>query len=190
MTADRTLDSQRNISEDKEKLKALLKDSIVFEETTLASGKKSHYYLDARLITLSSEGVLLTAKVLLDMLQEYEVDAIGGMTMGADPIVSVVAALGCIEDTSVDAFIVRKQVKQHGRQKLIEGPSIKGKKVIVIDDVVTSGGSLLQAVDAARQSGGEVVFTTCLVDRQEGAKELLEKNGLKFRPVFTVKELL
>ncbi len=190
MNTDKTLASQEYREDDREKLKGLLKEAMVFEETTLASGKKSHYYLDARLITLSSVGALLVSRVLLNMLQDYDVDAIGGMTMGADPIVSAVAVLGCLEDMSIDAFIVRKQAKEHGRQKQVEGPSIKGKKVVIVDDVVTSGGSLLQTVDAAQSAGAEVVLTTCLVDRQEGAKDLLDKRDLKFEPVFTVKELL
>jgi len=186
----RSLIERDNILNDRQQLKELLKKALVFKETTLASGKKSHYYLDARQVTLSSEGSLLAARVLLDFLQHYNVGAIGGLTMGADPIVSAVAALSNLEDMSINAFIVRKQSKEHGLKRAIEGPQVKGLSVAVVDDVVTSGGSLLQAATAAKENGAKVAITTALVDRGEGATQLLEEAGFSFKPVFTIKELL
>ena len=186
----RSLVERDNIFSDRQQLKELLKKALVFKETTLASGKVSHYYLDARQITLSSEGSLLTARVLLDFLQSYNVQAIGGLTMGADPIVSTVAALSNLEDMSINAFIVRKQSKEHGLKRQIEGPPVKSLRVAIVDDVITSGGSLLQAAKAASENEAEVVVTTALVDRQEGAGELLQKAGFEFKPIFTIKELL
>jgi len=190
MSSHRSLIDRDNVLNDRQQLKELLKKALVFKETTLASGKTSHYYLDARQITLSSEGSLLTARVLLDFLQSYNVQAIGGLTMGADPIVSTVAALSNLEDMSINAFIVRKQSKEHGMKRQIEGPPVKGLRVAVVDDVVTSGGSLLQAAKAARESEAEIAITTALVDRGEGARELLSKEGFTFEPIFTIKELL
>lgn len=190
MIKKRTLTDQDYKFSDREQLRKLLKKALFFEETTLASGKKSNYYIDARLVTLSSEGSLLVARVLLNMLEDYKVQAIGGLTLGADPIAGAIATLSGLEEIPINAFIVRKQTKAHGRQRLVEGPSIEGQNVAVVDDVVTSGNSLLIAAQAAKENGAKVAITTALVDRQEGASELLEKAGFKFQPVFTVKELL
>lgn len=176
--------------EDIKRLKSLLSEAIVFRETTLASGKKSHYYLDARLITLSSEGSMLVGRILLNFLQNYNIEAVGGLTMGADPISSAVSVVSCIEDVPINAFIVRKEAKAHGRQRQVEGPSIEGKNVLIVDDVVTSGGSLVQAAEVAVEHGAKVVLTTAIVDRQEGASELITSKGFAFKPIFTVKELL
>ncbi len=185
-----TLIDKDSFSDDRNQLKKLLKDALLFKEVTLASGKKSNYYLDARLITLSAQGSLFTARVLLNFLQDYQTNAIGGLTMGADPIASSVAALSGTEDMPINAFIVRKEAKGHGTGRQIEGPSIKGKNVAIVDDVVTSGGSLLQAAKAATDAGAKVVITTAIVDRMEGAGDLIEQAGFKFKPIFTIKELL
>ena len=157
---------------------------------TLTSGRKSSYYIDGKQITLSAEGSHLLARLLYEKLRGSGVEAIGGLTLGADPIVGAVAAISQAEGHPLDAFIVRKEPKGHGTRRRIEGPLRQGAKVAVVDDVITSGGSLIKAIEAVtEEAGAEVVKVICLVDRQEGAEESLGKLGYKLEPVFTIRDL-
>lgn len=156
----------------------------------LASGRTSHYYIDAKMTTLHPRGSYLIGKLILDALKDYDVDAVGGYTLGADPIVSVVAALSSETERPFPAFIVRKEPKKHGERRLIEGPFRQGWKVAVVDDVVTTGGSTLKACRAVEEEGGEVEVALTLVDRLEGGRENLEKKGYTFLSLFTRKDLL
>lgn len=161
---------------DRERLKELLKTrSLKTGDFLLASGRRSKYYFDSKLTTLTSEGAHLTARCFLEVIRREGIraQAIGGMTLGADPIVSAVAALSHVEGPPLDAFIVRKEPKGHGTMQWIEGPVSPGQKVIVVDDVVTTGGSTLQAVERAREFGLEVVAVMALLDREEGGTEAL-----------------
>ena len=166
--------------------------SIKRGEFTLASGKKSSYYLDCRLTTLDAEGALLTGYCILELLDEMKIkpDAIGGMSMGADPIVTAAGVVSAIEKRPLPGFLVRKQAKEHGRQKKIEGiENPRGKKVVIVDDVCTTGGSTQEAIDAAEREGCEVIAVISLVDREEGGSDMLRAK-YDYRSIFTACELL
>lgn len=179
------------IDKTKKRLLQIIKEKAVFHSPVrLSSGKKSSYYIDARRVTLSGEGVYLAAKVIFDLVKDENIDAIGGPTMGADPIVGAVVCLSYLNHLSIQGFIIRKEPKEHGLQRLIEGPDLKkGSRVVIIDDVVTTGKSTLKAAKAVENSGCKVVKIIALVDRLEGGRQELEKNGFKFTPIFTVKDL-
>ena len=167
-----TLETDRN------RLKALLKEhSLMFGDFTLASGRKSNFYFDSKKTTLLAEGAYLTAAEILEVLAENDVqaDAIGGMTLGADPIVCPVAALSQLAGRPLRAFIVRKEAKEHGTGRQIEGNLEPGSRVVVVDDVVTTGGSTLRAIEAVEGAGHRVVAVVCLVDREEGGTEPLSR---------------
>jgi orotate phosphoribosyltransferase len=175
---------------DRERLRLLLRShSLMFGEFTLASGQKSHYYFDSKKTTLLPEGAYLAAAEVLRAIRVHgiEADAIGGMTLGADPIVCPVAALSQIEGPALRAFIVRKDTKGHGTERRIEGNLAPRSRVIVVDDVVTTGGSTLRAIEAAESAGHEVVAVLCLVDREEGGAERLAR--WPFHPLFRRAEI-
>jgi orotate phosphoribosyltransferase len=159
-------------------------------ERVLTSGRTSTYYIDAKMTTLDPEGAKLVGQLILDILKPFDIDAIGGYTLGADPIVSVVAALSSETDRPLPAFIVRKEPKKHGERKMIEGPFQQGWKVAVVDDIVTTAGSTLKAIRAVEEEGGEVALALTIVDRLEGGRENLEKGGYKFLSLFTRDDLL
>ena len=172
-------------SEIREELLKLIKEKALRRgEHTLSSGKKSGYYIDGKQITLDPRGILLVGKAILAMLQGVQVDAVGGPTLGADPIAAAVALLSSQTGRPLKAFIVRKEEKKHGTQKRIEGPALeKGDRVVVVEDVVTSGKSVKDAIQEIEKSGGRVVKVICVVDREEGAKELLA--DYSFSPIFS-----
>jgi orotate phosphoribosyltransferase len=176
----------------KENLIKILKEKSLVTGVTrvLTSGRTSDYYIDAKMTTLDPQGAYLTALLILEELKSFDIDAIGGYTLGADPIVSAVAALSAQTDRPLPAFIVRKEPKKHGERKMIEGPFEKGWKAAVLDDVVTTGGSTLKACRAVEEEGGKVVVTLALVDRLEGGRENLEKSGYKFISLLTRDDLL
>ncbi len=166
--------------------------SLRVGDFTLSSGKKSSYYLDCRLTTLDPRGALLIARLILERIRAHRIqaDAIGGLTMGADPIATAVAVVSGLEGNPIPAFIVRKETKGHGTQRSIEGYDGKtGSRVIVVDDVCTTGDSILKAAEKAEEAGYEVVATFCVVDREEGGTELIAQR-YPFYPLFTAKELL
>jgi orotate phosphoribosyltransferase len=166
--------------------------SLRVGDFTLSSGKKSSYYLDCRMTTLDPRGALLIGRLILERIraERIQADAIGGLTMGADPIATAVAVVSGLEDKPLQAFIVRKESKGHGTQRSIEGYDGKaGARVIVVDDVCTTGDSILRAADKLEEAGYEVVAAFCVVDREEGGTELIAKR-YPFYPLFTAKELL
>ncbi|MGD1210553.1 MAG: orotate phosphoribosyltransferase [Candidatus Acidiferrales bacterium] len=166
--------------------------SLVRGEITLSSGKKSNYYLDCKLTTLDPEGALLTGYCVLELLDEMGVkpDAIGGLSMGADPLVTAAGVVSAIEKKPLPGFLVRKEAKKHGRQKQIEGlDDPRGKKVVIVDEVCTTGGSTQEAIDAAEREGCQVVAVISLVDREEGGSEKLRQK-YNYRSIFTARELL
>ena len=170
---------------EREQLRLLLKrESLIFGDFTLASGKKSNFYFDSKRTTLLPEGAWLTARETLRLIREHriEADAIGGLTLGADPIVCPVAALSHAEGPKLRAFIVRKEAKEHGTGRRIEGNLAKGSRVIIVDDVVTTAGSTMKAIEAAEAEGHTVVAVICLVDREEGGGAKLA--AYPFYPVF------
>lgn len=162
----------------REKLKELLKkNSLKFGDFTLASGKKSNYYFDSKLTTLTAEGSYLVGKCFFEIIKanKIEADFIGGMTLGSDPIVSAVALVSHLEKKPINAFIVRKEPKDHGTQNFIEGLVEKGKKAIIVDDVVTTGGSTFKAIEKAEDFGLKVVAVIALLDREEGGGEKISE---------------
>ncbi len=175
----------------KEQLKALLlKDALKKGNFVLSSGKASTYYLDGRIITLTPEGAYLTASIILEMIQGKGIVAVGGPTLGADPIVGAIAALSHVNKVPLKTFIVRKAVKGHGMQRQIEGPELKkGERVLIVDDVATTGKALLEAKEALDKIGVEIVQAVVVVDRCEGAAENLAQAGIGLEPIFKIKDL-
>lgn len=163
---------------DRGRLKDLLKEqSLKFGDFTLVSGKKSSFYFDSKKTTLLPEGAYLVAAQMLEVLRQnkVEADAIGGMTLGADPIVCPIAALSHLDGPPLPAFIVRKEAKGHGTASQVEGNLAPGSRVIIVDDVVTTAGSTLRAIDAVEAAGHQVVAVLALVDREEGGTEKLSR---------------
>ncbi|MFH1655206.1 MAG: orotate phosphoribosyltransferase [Candidatus Omnitrophota bacterium] len=176
----------------KEQLFSLIKNKAFFKEKIiLSSGKQSDYYIDVRLVTLTSEGAYLCASIILDLVKYDDIQAIGGPTIGADPLVGAIAAIGHLNKKPVKTFIVRKRPKEHGKRRQIEGPQLTaGSKVILIDDVATTGDSLVDAVQALRQEKIEVIKAIVLVDRQEGATENLAKVNCPLVSIFKSSDFL
>lgn len=174
---------------DRQKLIALfLERALKFGDFTLASGKKSKYYLDGKQISLHSAGLRLVSQGLLELLKDVEFSAIGGMSIGADPIVGGVLVAAAESGRSLDGFLVRKEPKGHGTQRYIEGPVQAGGKVVVIDDVVTTGGSALQAVERITEFGCQVVCVVGIIDRKEGGGANFAAKGLPFRSLLTIED--
>ena len=163
-------------------------------EITLASGRKSDFYFNLKPTMLDAEGAALLAQLTLDALAAEELDYIGGLEMGAVPIAAAASAVSALTSSPVHAFFVRKQPKEHGAKLLIEGlmkgESLEGKRVAVIEDVTTTGGSAMKAVEAAKDAGAEVALVFTMVDRQEGATENFQQAGIKFVSLFTADEFL
>lgn len=175
---------------DRERLLALLKTrALEIRRVTLSSGRTSDYYIDSKRVILTSEGSYLTGILLLEMINP-EVAAVGGMTLGADPIVAAIAVLGHIKGRDISALIVRKEPKKHGTMSFIEGPHLpEGAKVAVVDDVVTTGGSLLRAVERIEAAGYRPIQTLAILDRMEGGSEAIEAAGYRLQSIFTRDDL-
>jgi orotate phosphoribosyltransferase len=157
----------------------------------LRSGKMSDVYIDAKAVTLTDRGMALVGQVVWEKISLLGAQAIGGLTLGADPIAYATAMYAKLRgDGALDVFIARKKSKSHGTGKGIEGPVEPGKKVIVVDDVVTTGGATLMAVERVLDAGMKILKVVPLVDRQEGGRENIEAWGLEYDPVFTKEELL
>ncbi|MFL2483336.1 MAG: orotate phosphoribosyltransferase [Verrucomicrobia bacterium] len=177
--------------------KILKEKSFFTGDFTLASGKKSNYYIDCRLTTLDPEGACLIGaairKTVNDKCKEMgiSIDSIGGLTLGADPIAlsASMASYQGEDDKTLKPFVVRKAPKEHGKGKQIEGGFEEGDSVVALDDVITTGGSTLKAIEAIENEGGKVEFVLVLVDRQEGGKEIIEESGYKVFSLFTRDEL-
>jgi orotate phosphoribosyltransferase len=181
-----------NIAKSRERLLEILKKEAVFKEKIiLSSGKSSDYYIDARIVTLSPEGAYLSAILILDLLKGEDIQAVGGPTLGADPIVGAIGSLSFLDKQPINTFLIRKNPKPHGKMKQIEGPTFKeGSQVVVIDDVATTGKSLVESVRILRGQGAEVKKAIVLIDRQEGAGESLEKENCQLISIFNSTELL
>jgi orotate phosphoribosyltransferase len=180
------------IDEMKDRLKQILLEKSVISgrEFKLASGKTSTFYVDARVTTLDAEGGYLCGKIFLEMLKDFKVDAVGGYSIGADPIVTSIAVLGFQENRPIPAFIIRKEEKSHGTGKIIEGNFPKGGRVAIFDDVITSGGSILTGAQRVEEQGGTVEVVMGVIDREEGGREKIEAAGYKFLSIFTRKDLI
>ncbi len=160
--------------------------AIVHGRVTLSSGKEADYYVDLRRATLHHEAAPLIGKLLRELVSDWDFAAVGGLTMGADPVAqAVLHAPG----RPIDAFVVRKAAKTHGLQRQIEGPDVTGKRVLVVEDTTTTGNSPLTAVRALREHGAEVVGVATVVDRQTGADAVLAAEGLAYRYLLGLEDL-
>ena len=167
---------------------AVERGALQYGDFTLSSGKKSAYYFDGRLLTLDPEGAHLIGNALLPLLTEAGVDAIGGPTLGADPIVTAAAMASWQQGTPLPAFIVRKEAKGYGMGQMIEGPLPEGSTVAIVDDACTTGGSLFHAIDAAESVGCTVGLVLALLDRNEGGSDSIRQRGYKFEALLTAGE--
>ena len=177
----------------KEELLRILKEkSVLRGEFILASGAKSDFYVDGKRTTFDPDGAYHVGHLFMDEIEKLptRVDAVGGMSIGADPIVIAVGLAARERGYPLRVFVTRKSVKDHGTQKTIEGNFQEGDKVVMVEDVMTTGGSTLQAIDFVRQAGGEVVAALVIVDREKGAMENLRKEGIPMISLFSIKTVL
>lgn len=175
---------------DRAKLLDIIKDrAIVHGKVTLSSGKEADYYVDLRRVTLGGDSAPLVGRIMRALTADLRYDAVGGLTMGADPVATAMLHAAAADGDSLDAFVVRKAGKAHGLQQRIEGPSIKGRRVLVVEDTSTTGGSALEAVEAAREAGAEVVGVAVIVDRSTGAADRIEDAGVSYVSAFGLTDL-
>ncbi len=163
-------------------------------EITLASGRKSDFYFNLKPTMLDPEGAALLAELSLDALKDDQIDYIGGLEMGAVPIAGAIAQLSWLKGRPIAAFFVRKKPKEHGARLAVEGlakgESLSGKRIVIVEDVTTTGGSAIKAVDAVKDAGGEVAMVFTMVDRDEGATEAFAEAGIPFRSLYKAGEFL
>lgn len=173
-------------------LKILREKSVSYGHFTLSSGKKSNYYVDSKLTTFDPEGVSLIGKLVFEIIKNkrVKISAVGGLTMGADPIAisTIIAALN--EKYPLKGFSVRKEAKSHGKRKLIEGNLEVSDKVVILDDVITTGSSTIKAIEAVSELGSKIITVVALVDRFEGGTEKIRKLGYDVQAIFTINDVL
>ena len=175
---------------DRDALLAQVTDkAVVHGRVTLSSGKEADYYVDLRRITLDGRAAPLVGRVMLELTADWEYDAVGGLTLGADPVATAMLHAAAAQGRDLDAFVVRKEEKAHGLQRRVEGPDVAGRRVLAVEDTSTTGGSVLTAVQALREAGAEVVGVAVIVDRSTGAKEKVEAEGCAYRYAFGLDEL-
>jgi orotate phosphoribosyltransferase len=175
---------------DRDDLLSLVRSqAIVHGRVTLSSGREADYYVDLRRTTLSGAAGPLVGKVMLELTKDLEYDAVGGLTMGADPIATAMLHQAAAQGRRLDAFVVRKEAKAHGMQKQIEGPDIAGRRVLVVEDTSTTGGSPLAALAAVRAAGAIPVCVATIADRATGAGEKIEAEGVPYRFAFSLDDL-
>ena len=174
----------------KELLQSLIMEkALKFGDFTLASGKKATFYLDCRQITLDSVGAKLIGEGILELLQQGAIpNAVGGMVIGADPITAAVITVAAYQNIPLKGFMVRKQSKGHGTNQFVEGPITAGDRVVIVEDVVTTGGSSLEAIERVETLGIKVEGVIAIIDRLEGGREAFEAKGYPFRSLFTVRD--
>lgn len=163
--------------------------AIVRGKVTLSSGQQADYYIDLRRITLDGEAAPLVGRVMGDLVADWQFDAVGGLTLGADPVATAMLHAAAAEGRRLDSFVVRKAEKAHGLQRRIEGPDVAGRRVLAVDDTSTTGGSVLTAVEALRAAGASVVGVAVIVDRDTGARERVEAAALPYRYALSASDL-
>ena len=179
-----------DISADRERLLTIIRDrAVVHGRVTLSSGKEADYYVDLRRVTLDGEASPLVGRVMLDLVADLEFDAVGGLTLGADPVATAMLHARAAAGGRLDAFVVRKAGKAHGLQQRIEGPSIEGRRVLVVEDTSTTGASPLDAARAAQEAGATVVAVATIADRATRAAQVFADAGLEYRYVYGLEEL-
>ncbi len=167
------------MTDDRSALLRLIKDNaVVHGKVTLSSGREADYYVDLRRVTLAADSAPLVGRVLLTATEHLEFDAVGGLTLGADPVAAAMLHAAAATGRAIDAFVVRKEGKAHGLQRRIEGPDVAGRRVLAVEDTSTTGSSVLAAVEALREAGADVVGVAVIVDR--GARATVEDAGLTY----------
>ena len=167
----------------------IVKKAVVHGKVILSSGKEADYYVDLRRVTLDSTSAPLVGEVMLDLTKDLDYDAVGGLTLGADPVATAMMHVAAQKGRKIDAFVVRKAEKAHGLQRRIEGPDVKGKRVIVVEDTSTTGGSPLTAAEALENAGAIVVAVATVVDRNTGAQQVIEAKGYKYLSAISLEDL-
>ncbi|GAA4113712.1 orotate phosphoribosyltransferase [Knoellia locipacati] len=185
-----SLGAVTDIAADRARLLEIIKDkAIVHGRVTLSSGKEADYYVDLRRITLDGEASPLVGRVMRDLAADLEFDAVGGLTLGADPVATSMLHAAAAAGERLDAFVVRKAGKAHGLQQRIEGPSIEGRRVLIVEDTSTTGASPLDAAKAAQEAGATVVGVATIADRATGAAQVFAGAGLGYRHAFGLEDL-
>jgi orotate phosphoribosyltransferase len=162
-------------------IEAITSLAVVRQPVTLSSGQQADYYIDMRRVTLDGAAAPVVGRVMRELTADLEFDAVGGLTLGADPVAVAMMHAAAADGERLDAFVVRKQQKVHGLQRLIEGTEVSGRRVLAVEDTSTTGGSVLTAVEALREAGAEVVGVAVVVDRNTGAAEKITADGLDYR---------
>jgi orotate phosphoribosyltransferase len=175
------------VSDRVELLQRIRDDAVVHGKVTLSSGQEADYYVDLRRVTLAGNAAPLVGAVMLDLTADWNYDAVGGLTLGADPVAAAMLHVAASRGQKLDAFVVRKEGKAHGLQRRIEGPDVAGRRVLAVEDTSTTGGSVLTAVDALREAGAEVIGVAVIVER--GAADAVSAAGLDYRAAFTRADL-
>jgi orotate phosphoribosyltransferase len=168
-------------------LSEITSKAVVHGKVTLSSGREADYYIDLRRITLAATAAPLVGSVMLDLTDDLSYDAVGGLTLGADPVATAMLHAAAARGRKLDAFVVRKEGKAHGLQRRIEGPDVAGRRVLAVEDTSTTGGSVLTAVEALREAGADVVGVAVIVER--GAAPAVEAAGLEYRAAFSLGDL-
>jgi orotate phosphoribosyltransferase len=168
-------------------LEQIRKKAVVHGRVTLSSGAEADYYVDLRRITLDGTAAPLVGSVLLDLTADLQFDAVGGLTLGADPVAAAMMHAAAARGQRLDAFVVRKSEKQHGLQRRIEGPDITGRRVLAVEDTSTTGGSVLTAVEALKDAGAEIAAVVVIVDR--GARDAVVNAGFEYRAAYERSDL-
>jgi orotate phosphoribosyltransferase len=172
----------------RDKLKEeILNKAVVHGKVILSSGKEADYYVDLRRVTLDSVAAPLVGEVMLDLTKNLDFDAVGGLTLGADPVATAMMHVAASRGRNLDSFVVRKAEKAHGLQRRIEGPDVKGRRVLAVEDTSTTGGSVMTAVEALKEAGAIVVGVAVIVER--GAAPLIAENGLKYLAAYQLADL-
>ena len=172
----------------RDKLKEeILNKAVVHGKVILSSGKEADYYVDLRRVTLDSVAAPLVGEVMLDLTKDLDFDAVGGLTLGADPVATAMMHVAANKGRNLDSFVVRKAEKAHGLQRRIEGPDVKGRRVLAVEDTSTTGGSVMTAVEALKEAGAIVVGVAVIVER--GAAPLIAENGLKYLAAYQLADL-
>jgi len=169
-----------------ERIKAL---AVVHGDVTLASGKRASYYVDLRRVTLDGETAPIIGRVMRALVADWSFEAVGGLTLGADPVATAMLHAAAAAGERLDAFVVRKSEKAHGLQRRIEGSPVTGRRVVAVEDTSTTGGSVLTAIAALRDAGADVVGVAVIVDRDTGAREAVEAEGLAYRSAVSAQDL-
>ena len=175
------------MSDRDELLHRIKDDAVVHGRVVLSSGKEADYYVDLRRVTLASNAAPLVGRVMLDLTGDWEYDAVGGLTLGADPVAAAMLHAAAAAGRKLDAFVVRKEGKAHGLQRRIEGPDVAGRRVLAVEDTSTTGGSVLTAVEALREAGATVVGVAVIVER--GAADAVAAAGLDYRAAYSLADL-